>query len=186
MGYHIQYNMPVIRMSDKYPQIPYRFCPECGEQLRGGNPYKQLCSSCGCSLYHSSSPCVGALPLDDRGNILLAMRGIEPFYGQWNTIGGFLEYGEDPLEALCREVIEETGVPCTITGFVSAHAETYGPGGPALLNLYFTVELKSCDVHPKDDVMHLEWFSLDALPRDIPFESDRKALTALKSRTGIS
>jgi len=125
---------------------------------------------------------MGAVPLDDCGNVLLAQRGIEPFYGQWNTIGGFLNYQEDPLEGLIREVREETGVGCTILDFITMTADVYGEGGQALLNTYFTVRLHDGELRPQDDVMALQWFSLDNLPGDLPFASDRKALAVLKAK----
>jgi ADP-ribose pyrophosphatase YjhB (NUDIX family) len=125
---------------------------------------------------------MGALPLNDSGKVLLAKRAIEPFYGDWNTIGGFLEYQEDPMEGLKREVKEETGVGCIIENFITMNADTYGPGGSALLNSYFTVRLLSSDIHPRDDVSELKWFSMDELPENIAFGSDRKALAALRKK----
>ena len=169
-------------MQEKTLTPPYPYCPGCAADLTKENPYRQECPSCGLVLYHCSSPCMGAIPIDGDGRILLARRGIEPFFGQWNTVGGFLEYGEDPLEGLKREVKEETGVTCTVKDFITTNAETYGPGGTALMNTYFTVRLTSRDTQPQDDVSELRWFSLDELPEDIAFESDRKALALLKEK----
>ncbi len=125
---------------------------------------------------------MGAIPIDDDGKVLLARRGIEPFYGDWNTIGGFLEYEEDPMEGLKREVKEETGADCIIKDFIAMKADVYGPGGQALLNTYFTVQLLSGDLKPQDDVSELKWFVIDELPQNIAFESDRKALAALRRK----
>jgi len=125
---------------------------------------------------------MGAIPLDAGNNVLLARRGIEPFYGDWNTIGGFLGYQEDPLQGLKREVNEETGADCHVEDFIAMFADSYGRDGVALLNSYFIVRLLSNDLHPQDDVSELVWFSLDSLPENIAFESDRKALAALKKK----
>jgi NAD+ diphosphatase len=146
------------------------------------DPHRQVCSGCGFILYHNSSPCMGALPIDDRGRVLLARRGIEPFRGGWNTIGGFLNYQEEPLDGLRREVREETGVDCDILEFITMIADRYGDNGTALMCSHFTVRLLSSDFKPQDDVSELEWFSLDSLPGNIPFESDRRALAALRER----
>lgn len=128
---------------------------------------------------------MGAIPLDEHGNVLLAQRGIEPFYGQWNTIGGFLDYQEDPFEGLIREVREETGVDCTILDFITMTADLYGTGGQALLNTYFTVRLHDGELRPQDDVIALQWFSLSMLPDALPFASDRKALAVLKAKLSM-
>ena len=130
-------------------------------------------------MYHHSNPCMGAIPFDRQGRVLLGKRGIEPFYGLWNVIGGFLKYGEDPFVGLKREVREELGVECEVLDFVTMAPDTYGPEGSALLNSYFTVRLLSMDVHPEDDVIELQWFPLDQLPDNLAFESDRMALKAL-------
>lgn len=169
-------------MSDTPYTPPYHYCPRCGAELPRHEPFRQECTGCGFILYHSSSPCIGALPLDSRGRVLLGRRGIDPWKGSWNTIGGFLNYGEDPLEGLAREVHEETGAQCRIDQFVTMHSETYGPGGQALLNVYFTVELLNPEITPRDDVVELQWFALDDLPEDIAFASDRKALAVLRQR----
>jgi 8-oxo-dGTP diphosphatase len=122
---------------------------------------------------------MGAFPIDDRGRVLLARRGIEPFYGDWNSIGGFLGYQEEPIEGLKREVREETGVDCEILEHITMLADQYGDGGGALMCSHFTVRLLSDDIKPQDDVSELKWFSLDSLPGNIAFASDRRALTAL-------
>jgi ADP-ribose pyrophosphatase YjhB (NUDIX family) len=133
-------------------------------------------------LYHNSSPCLGALPRDDRGRVLLGRRGIEPYRGDWNTIGGFLRYGEDPLAGLKREVQEELGVACEVDEFITMQEDTYGTDGPALMNTYFSVRLAAGQMRPQDDVTELRWFHLDALPENIAFESDRKALRILSQK----
>ncbi|MCX5900491.1 MAG: NUDIX hydrolase [Proteobacteria bacterium] len=164
------------------PRPPYPYCPWCRGDLSSSDPHRQVCSSCGFILYHSSSPCMGAIPIDDQGRVLLARRGIEPFYGHWNTIGGFLGYQEEPLDGLKREVREETGVDCDILECITMVADQYGDGGGALMCSHFTVRLLSDDVKPQDDVSELAWFSLDSLPDNIPFTSDRRALAALRQR----
>lgn len=164
------------------PRPPFPYCPWCRGDLSSADRHRQVCSACGFILYHSSSPCMGAIPVDDQGRVLLARRGIEPFYGQWNTIGGFLDYQEEPLDGLRREVLEETGAACDILEFLTMTAEQYGEGGAGLMCSYFTVRLLSGDFKPQDDVSELAWFSLDSLPEDIPFASDCRALAVLRQR----
>jgi ADP-ribose pyrophosphatase YjhB (NUDIX family) len=125
---------------------------------------------------------MGALPKDERGRVLLGRRGIEPHQGDWNAVGGFLLYGEDPLVGLRREVKEELGVACEVDEFITMAADTYGANGPALMNAYFTVRLAPGAMRPQDDVTELRWFPLDGLPENIAFESDRKALRILSRK----
>jgi ADP-ribose pyrophosphatase YjhB (NUDIX family) len=126
---------------------------------------------------------VGALPRDERGRVLLGRRGIEPNRGDWNTVGGFLQYGEEPFAGLKREVKEELGLACEVDEFITMEADTYGTEGPALMTAYFTVRLAPGAMRPQDDVTELQWFPLDGLPENIAFESDRKALRTLSQKT---
>lgn len=52
---------------------------------------------------------VGAVISDGLGNILALERSDIP--GAWQMVQGGLEEGEEPLEAVLREIEEETGIP---------------------------------------------------------------------------
>ena len=54
-------------------------------------------------------PAVAAVIIDE-GKILLIKRGAEPSKGKWSIPGGRLEWSETLVEALKREVREETGL----------------------------------------------------------------------------
>lgn len=55
--------------------------------------------------------CVGALVTDGHGHVFVHRRGWDRalFPGAWDLVGGHVEPGETLLEALVREVAEETG-----------------------------------------------------------------------------
>jgi 8-oxo-dGTP diphosphatase len=54
---------------------------------------------------------VGAIIVDDQGLVFVHRRGFdrELFPGCWDIPGGHVEAGETPLDALAREIYEETG-----------------------------------------------------------------------------
>lgn len=55
--------------------------------------------------------CVGALVTDGHGRVFVHRRGWDRtlFPGAWDLVGGHVEPGETLLDALAREVAEETG-----------------------------------------------------------------------------
>jgi len=54
-----------------------------------------------------------------RGTALLLIRRAQPpAAGQWSLPGGRVEFGESLVDAVAREVLEETGVAVTVGEFV--------------------------------------------------------------------
>jgi ADP-ribose pyrophosphatase YjhB (NUDIX family) len=142
-------------------------CPRCAAPLTGDEQEKQ-CPSCGSTYYANSSPAVSALVLDGRGRLLLARRAFEPDAGLWDTLGGFLDEGEHPLDGLRRELLEETGLHVEPDAFLGVFIDTYGkgPGAAFVLNLAWEAHVVSGEMAAADDVSELRWFSPDELPSD--------------------
>jgi len=145
----------------------WRYCPRCGLPLVHDHGRVE-CSACGFVHYANSAPTASALVLDNAGRVLLARRAYEPDAGLWDTTGGFLEEGEDPVEGLRRELLEETGLTIEPGDFVGAFTDTYGsgPGATAVLNLVWEASIVAGAPAPADDVSELRWFPCDGLPPD--------------------
>jgi ADP-ribose pyrophosphatase YjhB (NUDIX family) len=166
----------------------FRFCPRCGSQLSidSAQPFApQKCFCCGSTHYHGSKPCAGALIVE--GNlVLLSERAIDPFKGDWDVPGGFLEAGEDPKEGARREVLEETGLEVELEGPFAVLVDRY-PYGKELdytLNLYYLARIISGTPRPADDVASLRWFPIDSPPERIAFAHCRELLERLKQSRG--
>ena len=111
---------------------------------------------------------MSALVVDDRDHLLLGRRAVEPDARLWDTLGGFLEEGEHPLDALRRELREETGLSVEPGPFVGVFMDTYGEGddAPAVLNLVWEATAGPGEPTAADDVTELRWFARDDLPPD--------------------
>jgi NAD+ diphosphatase len=163
----------------------WSWCPRCRNALdrRDG---RVECSACGFQLYASSAPTASALCVDAADRLLLARRAHAPDEGLWDLPGGFLDEGEHPLDALRRELKEETGLDVEPGDFVGACMDRYEFGDPvtSTLNLYWTARIVGGEEHAADDVSELRWFPLDALPPadELAFRCNGWAISALPGR----
>ncbi|WP_434317742.1 NUDIX domain-containing protein [Leifsonia sp. P73] len=97
-----------------------------------------------------------------------------PHSAEWSLIGGGVEPGEQPAEALAREVFEETGAAVRITGIVGAY------GGEPLMVDYpngdrvgYVTTAYECRLAGKanpdgEEIAELGWYTheeIRALPR---------------------
>jgi 8-oxo-dGTP diphosphatase len=98
----------------------------------------------------------------DGDRVLLGLRGSEPGTGRWDIPGGFLHEGEDPLDGLRREVLEETGYRIEPLEFFGAWTEPYE--GRLVLALTWTARIVGGEPRAGDDLVALRWFSRDELP----------------------
>ena len=116
---------------------------------------------------------VGAI-LEKDGKILLvkeAQMG-KPDHGKWSHPAGWIEVGEDPIEAIKREVKEEAGfqfVPTHILGLYSLVREDLRAkinGVPHPIKIIFVGEAskeKKADL--ADDISGIKWFSPEEIYR---------------------
>jgi ADP-ribose pyrophosphatase YjhB (NUDIX family) len=143
----------------------WRYCPRCGSAL-AGDASRVRCPTCGFVGYANPAPTASALIVDGRGHILLARRAREPFAGLWDLPGGFVHESEHPLDALRRELREETGLEPEVSDFFGIWMDQYGsdPDDPWTLNLYWLARAPDGEMHPADDVADLVWFPADGLP----------------------
>jgi 8-oxo-dGTP diphosphatase len=163
----------------------WRWCPRCRAELEWGDG-RVSCPGCGFVGYANSQPTASAVVRADDGSILLARRAGPPEEGKWDLPGGFLEEGEHPLDAVVRELREETGLEIEPRELVAIEMDVYGGGddAPATLNLYWTARVVSGgDPAPADDVSELRWFRPDELPGDdeLAFDVNARVLARFRS-----
>jgi len=69
---------------------------------------------------NSVVPAVSAIVTDPQGRILLILRTDN---GYWSIPGGGLNPGESVADATVREVREETGIDCQVTGLIGIYSD---------------------------------------------------------------
>ncbi len=143
----------------------WRFCPRCGAELASRSAGQRHCEVCGSDYWANSIPAVQGLLVRD-GKVLLGRRGIEPALGLWDLPGGFLEEGEEPLDGLRREFLEETGLEVEPLEWIGAYVDPYLSRSVLGLTWLVTAEGKP---EAADDVDELAWFGPDELPGQMAF-----------------
>ncbi|MEI6478090.1 MAG: NUDIX hydrolase [bacterium] len=157
----------------------YTYCPQCKHPLetRKNSFY---CPSCDLEIYQNSKPCVSVLIVKD-GKVLLAKRGIEPYKGSYDTVGGFLKYGEPAEVGALRETKEETGLDVRLIEILGTYINQYGENGVYTLDVDFIAEITGGEMQAQDDVAELEWVDIHDIPfEEIRFASAKKGLEDLQ------
>lgn len=143
----------------------------CAAEIAVENGRQAECRSCGFRAWASSKPTACAVVVDDEGRVLLARRAGEVFHGHWDLPGGFLDEGEHPLDALRRELLEETGLEVEPQDFLGIWMDRYGDADDAhaTLNLYWTARVVAGEPTAADDVSELAWFGPQEFPAGLAF-----------------
>jgi 8-oxo-dGTP diphosphatase len=97
--------------------------------------------------------------------VLLIQRGNPPFRGRWALPGGFVEEGEQVLEAAPRELAEETGLQLSELRLLGVY-DTPGrdPRGWTVSVVYLAHVPNEAIVAGTDDASDARWFAADDLP----------------------
>lgn len=144
----------------------YDYCCHCGRkttiiEIEGRK--RAYCENCDLVLYQNPIPSVAILAINEKNEILLTQRAVEPGKGYWCLPGGFIELGESAEEAVIRELKEETNLDCDHIRLLTADSVIKGYWGDILI-LGYSVTLTSSEVIPGDDAEAARFFDLRNRP----------------------
>jgi len=118
----------------------------------------------------------GAIIFNQAGEILVLKHRFRAGSG-WGLPGGFLERGEQPIDALRRELREELSLEIEDVEIFAARSFRK----PKQVEVLFRGRADG-PVSPRTmEVERAEWFSLDALPEGLPRDQRRLVEQAAKS-----
>lgn len=109
---------------------------------------------------------VGALILDGR-RVLLCRRAKPPYVGFWSLPGGLVELGEPVVDALHREVREETGLEVEILRLAEIYEritqDDEGRTDYHFVLLDYLCRVESGTLKAGDDAADVRWFAATEL-----------------------
>jgi 8-oxo-dGTP diphosphatase len=117
----------------------------------------------------------GAVITDARGRVLLLKHRFRPGTG-WGMPGGFMEAGEQPEEALRRELREEVSLEVEKLQLFTVRAFKR----PMQVELVFTAEAIGDPDQLSFEIQKAAWFSRDELPDELPKDQAQLIERALK------
>lgn len=152
------------------------FCRRCGTEITPhGEGFR--CVN-GHMLYASAAAAAGIFFVTEDNQLVLSVRGIEPYKGQLDAFGGFVELNESVEEALEREIKEEVCLDpsqyetpqflCTATAPYPFDGEVR-----TILAIMFWARLKpGAQPVAADDVADIKYVPLADVPYDQLGNSD--------------
>lgn len=121
----------------------------------------------------------GAIITNDEGHVLLLKHRFRPSPG-WGVPGGFIEAGEQPEEALRRELREE--VELEVKEVKLFATRTFNE--PTQIEIIFTARAIEDTERLNFEIQKAAWFSLDELPSELPDDQAELIKRALNDGAG--
>lgn len=129
--------------------------------------------------FSQAFPVVGAI-IEKDGKFLLVQEHApgEPIHGLWNQPAGWPEVGEDPIDAVKREVKEETGLefePTGVLGIYCAYRKSlagkFPTGTPHAYKIIFVGRVVGGElIVPNEEISATKWWTpeeIDAAGPDV-------------------
>lgn len=155
---------------------PILYCPHCGSnaitQLHSGK-LRPSCPQCGW-VYFPDPKVAVAVMIRNEQRVLLVQRKYDPHKGYWTLPSGFVDAGEDPMEAARRECLEETGLLIDDFKLLEVLFSQEHPRGASILIVY-RAQIRSGMLKSGDDATQAAFYEINHLPA-LAFASTQKIL----------
>ena len=173
--------IPPILNASMHPLDQFHFCPKCGSRnFVENNEKSKKCLACGFVYYFNSSAAVVAVIENEKSEILVATRVADPAKGTFDLPGGFIDMHETAEEAVCREVLEETGLQINSVQYLFSIPNIYVYSDFEVHTVDMFFQCKTNDfsgLKANDDVSELQFIVRSELnPNDFGLISIRKGI----------
>jgi len=153
------------------------FCPRCGAKLekrRLVDRERDFCPACLAPVYENPLPATAVVVFNERQELLLVQRAVEPGKGRWCLPGGFQETDETPEQCAGRELLEETGIDGRIERLIGMEMSPH-PWYRAVLVIGYLASARGGRLAAGDDAAAAAYFPLRQLP-ELAFQSHARII----------
>ena len=163
-------------------QTFFKYCPNCkNEVIVNGNNIH--CDKCGFDYYLTPNPSTGIIIVNNKNQIYLAKRSIEPGAGSFDLPGGFISFHEKAEDTIKREIKEEMDLDLKEVKLFATYSGDYKLKGTQYypLDIYFVayVDIDYIDISNAQDKELEEgrFFNIDEIPFEgLAFKTQKFAL----------
>ena len=159
-----------------------KYCSFCAGELEERpveGIMRQVCPACGHIYYENPLPVVSVIVANEKGELLLVKRAMEPAKDTWCFPIGFLECGETVEDAALRELKEEAGIEGRTIRLFDVSSDATGTYGEAIVVTYLAEKVGGTEA-AGDDACDVGYFAPGRLP-ELAFPSQRRAAALLFS-----
>jgi len=163
-----------------------KYCIKCGSLLKDkkeGNITRKWCPNCGWTYYENPVPASACVVLNDKNEVLLIKRKVEPSAGRWALPSGYVEIYQTPEECAVAELEEETGLKGKIKKSLGYFMQD-SPICKKVISFGFYLEKIGGKLKPGDDALEAKFFTVSRMPY-LPFSSHRRFIEIIKKGEGI-
>lgn len=162
------------------------FCRRCGSDLANDGGGVFTCKN-NHTLFLNAVPTTNVFFINNNNEVLLSVRGIDPYKGKLDAFGGFLEENESAEEGLAREITEElqlTPDQYSRPEFLCSSTSPYPFGGETrtvFAVLFWSQLSPDANPIPSDDVAATKLLPLDQINlADVAADDIRKGIEKLR------
>jgi len=175
--------------SNTHPISVLKFCPRCGSaHFTATGDRSFICEGCSFNYYVNASAAVAVLLFNEKGELLVARRAIEPYLGQLDLPGGFIEPMETGEQAAVREIREELGIEIHSLKYFCSYPNEYVFSEFSVFTLDLAFLAKTESLHKMiamDDISSFEFVKPQYVDqKELPSLSMKNILNELIQREG--
>lgn len=159
----------------------FKYCPQCKNPLNQKEERLVECESCNFVFYFNPALTNGGILVNNKGEILLVKRKIDPKKGYWDVPGGFVDFRETIEDSMKREVKEELGIDLSNIEYFMSTPDLYEYKGFTYNTLcfFFITNIEGEVFTPADDITEARFFTPDMIPFEkIAFDGVKRALAS--------